>query len=61
MEKSMDLEILKTALRAAGFSEGEIVEIVATVGITTFTNYFNHIAQTEVDFPVVEVGGPVSA
>lgn len=49
------------AVRAAGFSEGEIVEIVATVGITIFGNYLNHVAQTEVDFPVVEVGGPVSA
>jgi uncharacterized peroxidase-related enzyme len=42
-------------VRAAGFSEGEIAEIVAHVALNTFTNYFNHVAQTEVDFPVVKV------
>lgn len=40
-------------LRAAGFAEGEIVEIVTHVGVNVFTNYFNHIAGTEIDFPVV--------
>lgn len=39
--------------RAAGFSEEEIVEIVAHVAINIFTNYFNHIAGTEVDFPLI--------
>ena len=32
--------------------------MVATVAITNFTNYFNHIAQTEIDFPVVEIEKP---
>jgi uncharacterized peroxidase-related enzyme len=41
------------ALRAAGFSEGEIVEIVMHIGVNLLTNYFNHIAGTEIDFPVV--------
>lgn len=41
------------ALRTAGFSEQEIVEIVATISLNIFTNYFNHIADTEIDFPVV--------
>ena len=40
-------------LKAAGYSEGEVVEIVAHVGLNIFTNYFNHVAQTEVDFPKV--------
>ncbi|WP_020592399.1 carboxymuconolactone decarboxylase family protein [Kiloniella laminariae] len=40
-------------LRRAGYSEGEIVEIVANVGINIFTNYFNHIAKTDIDFPLV--------
>jgi uncharacterized peroxidase-related enzyme len=40
-------------LRAAGYTDGEIVEIVAVVAINIFTNYFNHIAGTEIDFPVV--------
>ena len=46
--------------RAAGISEAEIVEVVATVAINTFTNYFNHIAQTEIDFPLV-VAQPAAA
>ncbi len=40
--------------RAAGVTDAEIVEVVASVAINTFTNYFNHIAQTKIDFPVVE-------
>lgn len=40
-------------VRAAGYSDGEIAEIVANVAINIFTNYFNHVAETEVDFPLV--------
>lgn len=49
------------AVQDAGYSDGEIVEIIATVAINTFTNYFNHIAQTEIDFPVVPVETPLAA
>ena len=42
------------ALRDAGLTDGEIAEIVAVVAINIFTNYFNHIAGTEIDFPVVK-------
>ena len=42
------------SLRAAGYSDGEIVEIVAAVALNIFTNYFNHIAGTEIDFPLVK-------
>ncbi len=41
------------AARAAGLSEGEIVETVANVVANIFTNYINHVAETEIDFPVV--------
>lgn len=41
------------ALRSAGYSDGEVAEIVAAVAINIFTNYFNHVAGTEIDFPVV--------
>lgn len=44
------------ALRAAGFSDGEVGEIVANIAINIFTNYFNTIAETEIDFPEVEIG-----
>ncbi len=43
------------AVREAGYGEGEIVEIIASVGINLLANYFNHIAQTELDFPPVAV------
>ena len=39
-------------VRAAGYGEAEITEIVANVALNIFTNYFNHVADTEVDFPV---------
>jgi len=40
-------------VRDAGFSEGEIAEIVGHVGLNVFTNYFNNMAETEIDFPPV--------
>ena len=42
-------------VRNAGYSDAEITEIVANVAVNIFTNYFNHVAQTEVDFPRVAV------
>ncbi|MBT5709371.1 carboxymuconolactone decarboxylase family protein [bacterium] len=48
-------EELKEA-KAAGLSEGEIVEIVANVASNILTNYVNHIARTVVDFPKVQTG-----
>lgn len=44
------------ALRAAGVSDEEVVEIIANIAANIFTNYFNHIADTEIDFPVVRTG-----
>lgn len=41
-----------SAVREAGFSDGEITEIVANVALNLFTNYFNHVAETEIDFPL---------
>lgn len=41
------------AIRHAGYSDEEIVEIIAHIGLNIFTNYFNHIAGTEIDFPLV--------
>jgi len=41
------------AVRAAGYDDGEIVEIVANVALNLFTNIFNHVAETSVDFPKV--------
>jgi len=41
-------------VRAAGFSDGEIAEIVGHVALNVFTNYFNKVAEPTIDFPVVE-------
>lgn len=42
-----------SAIKAAGYTEAEIVEIVLHVALNTLTNYINVVAQTEIDFPVV--------
>jgi AhpD family alkylhydroperoxidase len=41
-------------VRAAGFDDMDIVEIVANVVLNIFTNYINHVAQTTIDFPRVD-------
>ncbi len=41
------------AARSAGLSEGEIAEVVGHVGLNLFTNYFNLVAGTPIDFPAV--------
>lgn len=38
-------------LRHAGFDDGGIAEIVANVVVNLFTNYINHVAETDIDFP----------
>ncbi len=42
-----------TKLRKVGFTEGDIAELIANIALISFTNYFNHVAETEVDFPAV--------
>lgn len=46
---SQDIE----PLRNVGYSDGEILEIVANVIRNIFTNYINIISETEVDWPVI--------
>ncbi|PZM08311.1 carboxymuconolactone decarboxylase family protein [Rhizobium tubonense] len=41
-------------LKAAGFDDGELLEIVAHVAANTFTNYMNEVFKTDVDFPKVD-------
>lgn len=41
------------ALRGAGFSDGEVAEIIAFAVLNIFRSYFNLIAAPEIDFPVV--------
>ena len=43
-----------SGLRNVGYDDGEIAEIVANAAHYLFTNYFNHVAKTAIDFPQVE-------
>jgi uncharacterized peroxidase-related enzyme len=38
-------------IRAAGYDDGAIAEVVAQVALNIFTNYFNQVAETDLDFP----------
>ncbi len=41
------------AIKTAGYTDGEIGEIIAHVALNIFTNYFNNSAKTVVDFPSI--------
>lgn len=41
------------AVRAAGYSDAQLVEIILHVALNTLTNYVNTALATDVDFPVV--------
>jgi alkylhydroperoxidase family enzyme len=43
--------------RNAGYSDEQIIEMVATINLATFTNYMNDFMGTEVDLPVQEPTG----
>jgi uncharacterized peroxidase-related enzyme len=40
------------AVRAAGYDDAQIIEIVQHVALNTWTNYVNEVAGTDIDFPV---------
>ena len=42
------------AVKAAGYGDAEVMEIVVHVALNTLTNYVNEVAQTEIDFPAVD-------
>lgn len=39
------------ALRARGLDDQDFVEVLGIVAMNIFTNYFNHLANPEIDFP----------
>ncbi|HEX9451138.1 MAG TPA: carboxymuconolactone decarboxylase family protein [Burkholderiales bacterium] len=43
------------AVKAAGYDDAEVMEIVLHVALNTLTNYVNEVAQTDIDFPAVEM------
>ena len=42
------------AVKAAGYDDAQVVEIVQHVALNTFTNYVNEALKTVIDFPVVQ-------
>ena len=40
-----------SAVRAAGYTDTQLIEIVALSAGTLMTNFLNNVAETEVDFP----------
>lgn len=39
-------------LRETGYGDAQIAEIVAAVSLNIFTNYFNHVTDPVIDFPI---------
>jgi hypothetical protein len=40
-------------VKAAGFGEAQIVEIVGLVAENVFTNFLNNVAEPDIDFPAL--------
>ena len=43
------------AVKAAGYDDAQLVEIVMHVALNTWTNYINEVGKTDIDFPVITV------
>lgn len=39
------------SVREAGYTDGQIAEAVAYIGLATYSNLFNHVHDTPLDFP----------
>jgi uncharacterized peroxidase-related enzyme len=48
-------------VRGAGFDDAAIAEVMANVALHVFTNYFNRMAETDLDFPKVPELKPEAA
>lgn len=40
------------AARGSGYDDGDIIELVTNVVLNFLTNYINHTAKTDIDFPL---------
>jgi uncharacterized peroxidase-related enzyme len=43
-----------SAIKAAGYTDAQLVEISLAITVTVFTNVFNRINDTAIDFPAVD-------
>ena len=44
------------AVKAAGYDDAQVIEIVLHVALNTWTNFINVVGATDIDFPVVIAG-----
>jgi alkylhydroperoxidase family enzyme len=42
-----------SAIKAAGYTDQQLVDISLAIAVTVFTNVFNRINDTAIDFPAV--------
>ncbi|MBW6483601.1 MAG: carboxymuconolactone decarboxylase family protein [Vicingaceae bacterium] len=52
--KGNPAEATLNAFYNAGYSKATLIEVIGLVALNTFNNYFNHIAETPVDFPLAK-------
>lgn len=45
-------------VRAAGWSDAALSEIIAHIALNMFSNLFNHLARPDLDFPAVDMTEP---
>jgi uncharacterized peroxidase-related enzyme len=43
-----------SAIKAAGYTDAQLVEISLAIAVTVFTNVFNRVNDTAIDFPAVD-------
>ena len=41
------------AVKQAGYTDGQIAETVGYIALATYSNFFNHVYDTPLDFPQV--------
>lgn len=42
------------AFHGAGYDDSAVIEVIGQIALGTFTSLFNHVNQTDVDFPVAQ-------
>jgi alkylhydroperoxidase family enzyme len=47
------------AIRDAGYTDANVIEIVALVAMYSLTNFFNNVFEPEKDFPAVAPAGSI--
>jgi uncharacterized peroxidase-related enzyme len=53
LERGHVADVELQAIRAAGYDDAQLIEIIMHVALNVWTNYLNVVAQTDIDFPVV--------